>query len=236
MPRKLFDHELEELVREMTDLGNTVDDRFEKTIECLRTVDIEKAKYVAEHDFEIDRKEHKIEIVCLNLIALQQPIAKDLRMIAACLKILTDIEREGDQCADICEILSTGQVYGNSLVVSKIIQMMEAARDMFRRAMDVFISRDVKEAEDICKSDDFVDNMFSKIILEISSTITQSSNVMGDVDLLLITKYAERLADHATNIAEWVIYIETGEHPDLNKHALAGANIYGQNGSGQETS
>ena len=71
MPRKLFDHELEELVREMTDLGNTVDDRFEKTIECLRTVDIEKAKYVAEHDHEIDRKEHKTEILCLNLIALQ---------------------------------------------------------------------------------------------------------------------------------------------------------------------
>ena len=184
MPRKLFDHELEELVREMTDLGNTVDDRFEKTIECLRTVDIEKAKYVAEHDHEIDRKEHKTEILCLNLIALQQPIAKDLRMIA-----------------DVCEILSTGQVYGNSLIVSKIIQMMEAARDMFRRAMDVFISRDVEEAKDICASDDYVDNLFSKVILEISSTIAQSSNVMGDVDLLLITKYAERMADHATNIA-----------------------------------
>ena len=82
MPRKLFDHELEELVREMTDLGNTVDDRFEKTIECLRTVDIEKAKYVAEHDHEIDRKEHKTEILCLNLIALQQPIAKDLRTVS----------------------------------------------------------------------------------------------------------------------------------------------------------
>ena len=213
MPRKLFDHELEELVREMTDLGNTVDDRFEKTIECLRTVDIEKAKYVAEHDHEIDRKEHKTEILCLNLIALQQPIAKDLRMIAACLKILTDIEREGDQCADVCEILSTGQVYGNSLIVSKIIQMMEAARDMFRRAMD----------------------LFSKVILEISSTIAQSSNVMGDVDLLLITKYAERMADHATNIAEWVIYIETGEHPDLNKHELSSPYVRAGNDSEEES-
>ena len=235
MPRKLFDHELEELVREMTDLGNTVDDRFEKTIECLRTVDIEKAKYVAEHDHEIDRKEHKTEILCLNLIALQQPIAKDLRMIAACLKILTDIEREGDQCADVCEILSTGQVYGNSLIVSKIIQMMEAARDMFRRAMDVFISRDVEEAKDICASDDYVDNLFSKLILEISSTIAQSSNVMGDVDLLLITKYAERMADHATNIAEWVIYIETGEHPDLNKHELSSPYVRAGNDSEEES-
>ena len=233
MPRKLFDHELEELVREMTDLGNTVDDRFEKTIACLHTVDMEKAKYVAEHDHEIDRKEHKIEILCLNLIALQQPIAKDLRMIAACLKILTDIEREADQCADVCEILSTGQVYGNSLVLSKIIQMMEAARDMFRRAMDVFISRNIEEAKDICASDDYVDNLFSKIILEISSTITQSTNVMGDVDLLLITKYAERMADHATNIAEWMIYIETGEHPELNRHELTDPNA-GQEQASEE--
>ena len=233
MPRKLFDHELEELVREMTDLGNTVDDRFEKTIACLHTVDMEKAKYVAEHDHEIDRKEHKIEILCLNLIALQQPIAKDLRMIAACLKILTDIEREADQCADVCEILSTGQVYGNSLVLSKIIQMMEAARDMFRRAMDVFISRNIEEAKDICASDDYVDNLFSKIILEISSTITQSTNVMGDVDLLLITKYAERMADHATNIAEWVIYIETVEHPELNRHELTDPNA-GQEQASEE--
>lgn len=216
MPRKLFDRELEELVREMIDLGNAVDDRIEKTIDCLRTLDMEKAKYVAAHDQEINRKEHKIEILCLNLLALQQPIAKDLRMIAACLKILTDIEREGDQCADVCEILGTGQVSGNSLVVSKIIQMMEAAHDMFRRSMDVFISRDIEQAKDICKSDDYVDNLFSKVILEISSTIAQSANVMGEVDLLLITKYAERMADHATNIAEWVIYIETGEHRALN--------------------
>ncbi len=229
MTRRLFDRELEELVREMTDLGNTVDDRIEKTIDCLRTVDLEKARYVAEHDQEINRKEHKIEILCLNLIALQQPIAKDLRMIAACLKILTDIEREGDQCADICEIVSTGQVSGNSLIVAKIIQMMEAARDMFRRAMDVFISRDVEQARDICQSDDYVDNLFSKVILEISSTIAQSANVMGEVDLLLITKYAERMADHATNIAEWVIYIETGEHPELNDHELTGPYMFSQN-------
>ena len=135
---------------------------------------------------------YKRQILCLNLIALQQPIAKDLRMIAACLKILTDIEREGDQCADVCEILSTGQVYGNSLIVSKIIQMMEAARDMFRRAMDVFISRDIEEAKDICASDDYVDNLFSKVILEISSTIAQSSNAVSYTHLDVYKRQVQR--------------------------------------------
>ena len=107
--------------------------------------------------------------------------------------------------------------------------------NVFRRAMDVFISRDVEEAKDICASDDYVDNLFSKVILEISSTIAQSSNVMGDVDLLLITKYAERMADHATNIAEWVIYIETGEHPDLNKHELSSPYVRAGNDSEEES-
>lgn len=216
MPRKRFDQELTELHEELAGLGNQVDDRMEKTILALRSMDLELAREVAGSDNEIDHLEHQLESECLSLIALQQPIAKDLRVIAACLKVLTDIEREADQCADICEIICTGELNPNSLVLSHVLQMMEAARTMFRRAMNVFISRDVAEAEDICRSDDFVDNLFSKVILEVSAGLRESANVLGEVDLLLITKYAERMADHATNIAEWVIYIETGEHPDLN--------------------
>ena len=216
MTRKLFDQELNELHEELTELGNLVDERMEKTIQALRNMDLELAHEVASSDSEIDHKEHELEGECLSLIALQQPIAKDLRTIAACLKVLTDIEREGDQCADICEIICTGELNPNSLVLNHVLQMMEAARTMFRRAMNVFISRDLAEAEDICRSDDFVDNLFSKVILEVSNGLQESGNVLGEVDMLLITKYAERMADHATNIAEWVIYIETGEHPDLN--------------------
>lgn len=217
MSRKIFDRELESLITQMTEMGNTVDQRIEDTIAAIRTMDLEKAAEVANGDNEIDQTEHSIEKLCMNLIALQQPIASDLRVIAACLKIITDIEREADQCADICEILMVGELNRNSLAITHVVQMLDAARDMFRRAMDVFISRDIEAAREVCKSDDIVDTMFSNIILEVCGIITENpQNVMREVDLLFIIKYIERMGDHATNIAEWVIYMETGVHPDLN--------------------
>lgn len=221
MPRKIFDRELEDLISRMTDMGNAVDRKIEQTISALRTMDLELAAEVAGSDGEIDRMEHSIEKNCMELIALQQPIAGDLRIIAACLKILTDIEREADQCADICEILTVGELNTNSLAIAHVVQMLETARRMFRRSMDVFLSRDVEEARAICTADDEVDSMFSKIILEVCAIITDApQNVMREVDLLFITKYAERMGDHATNIAEWVIFMETGVHPDLNEGEL----------------
>ncbi|QEY33643.1 phosphate signaling complex protein PhoU [Caproiciproducens galactitolivorans] len=217
MPRKIFDREIANLISQMTNMGNAVDQRIEETIAALRTMDLKKAADVAGSDNEIDQMEHNIEKLCMNLIALQQPLASDLRVIAACLKILTDIEREADQCADICEILTIGELNTNSLAISHVVQMMEAARAMFRSAMDVFLSHDVEAAREVCLSDDNVDSMFAKIILEVCGIITENpSNVMREVDLLFISKYVERMADHATNIAEWVIYMETGVHPDLN--------------------
>lgn len=221
MPRKLFDRELEHLVSSMTEMGSTVDRKIEQTISALRTRNLELATEVAGSDSEIDRMEHSIEKNCMDLIALQQPIAGDLRIIAACLKILTDIEREGDQCADICEILTVGELNTNSLAIAHVVQMLEAARKMFRRSMDVFLSRNVAEAREVCRSDDEVDSMFSRIILEVCGIITENpQNVMREVDLLFISKYAERMGDHATNIAEWVIFMETGVHPDLNEGGL----------------
>lgn len=217
MPRKLFDREINELIHRMTALGNTVDGRIQETIDALRNLDMEKAKHVATSDNEIDSEEHAIEQICMNLIALQQPIASDLRTIAACLKILTDMEREADQCADICDILTIAELDRSSLALAHVVQMLEAGHEMFRGALDVFLSRDVEAARAVCKADDNVDAMFSKIVLEVCGIITENpQNVMCDVDLIFITKYAERMADHATNIAEWVIYMETGTHPELN--------------------
>ncbi|MVB11543.1 Phosphate-specific transport system accessory protein PhoU [Caprobacter fermentans] len=221
MPRKIFDRELEDLISRMTEMGNAVDRKIEQTISALKTMDLELAAEVAGSDNEIDRMEHSIEKNCMELIALQQPIAGDLRIIAACLKILTDIEREADQCADICEILTVGELNTNSLATAHVVQMLETARKMFRRSMDVFLSREVEEARAVCRADDEVDSMFSKIILEVCTIITENpQNVMREVDLLFISKYAERMGDHATNIAEWVIFMETGVHPDLNEGEL----------------
>ncbi|MCI1991355.1 MAG: phosphate signaling complex protein PhoU [Oscillospiraceae bacterium] len=217
MPRKIFDRELESLMSHMTELGGAVDEKIQQTITALRSMNLDLAEDVAKSDNDIDRMVRQIEKDCMDLIALQQPIAKDLRTIAACLKILTDVEREADQCADICEILTVGELNGNSLAITHVTQMLETARRMFRRSMDVLLSKDVEEARSICRSDDEVDAMFSKIILEVCGYITENpASVMTEVDILFIIKYVERMGDHATNIAEWVIFMETGEHPDLN--------------------
>lgn len=217
MPRKLFDRELTELMEQMAEMGNTVDGRIERTIEALRTQDLKAAAEIAGSDRPIDEKENLIEKACLDLIALQQPIASDLRMIAACLKILTDMERVADHCADICEIIASEGLNGNTLALTHVVKMLEAARAMYRGSVDVLLSGDAPGARAVCKADDEVDAMFSRIVLEVCGGIAERpQDVMQDVDMIFITKYIERMADHATNIAEWVIYMETGEHPDLN--------------------
>ncbi len=217
MPRKIFDRELSDLISSMAETGNAVQSRIQKTVTALRTSNITIAGEVAGSDGEIDRMIRQCEKKCMDLIVLQQPIAKDFRVIAACLKILTDVEREADQCADICEILTTGELKDSCLAAAHVAAMLETAGSMFRRSMNVLLNRDVSEARRICRTDDEVDLMFSRIILEVSSIISENpGNVMKEVDLLFITKYAERMGDHATNIAEWVIFMETGEHPDLN--------------------
>lgn len=217
MPRKFFDQKLQSLSRDLMEVGSVVNGRIGDTIEALRAMDPDLATGVVAGDLEINKTEQRIEQECVSLLALQQPIATDLRVITSCLKIITDIERVADQCADICDIITIGELRANSMLVSHVIQMLETARGMFGRAMDVFLSRDVQAARGVCKEDDTVDAMFSKIVLEVCSSITQSpQNVMREVDLMFIAKYIERMADHATNIAEWVIYMETGEHPDLN--------------------
>jgi phosphate transport system protein len=217
MPRKFFDRKLRDLNQSMTEMGAAVDGRIGMTIEALRTLDRDTAAEVVAGDEEINAQEHAIEQTCMNLLALQQPIAGDLRGITACLKIITDMERVADQCADICDIIAIGEIRSNSMAVAHVLSMLEAARGMFTRAMDVFLSRDIEAARAVCAEDDTVDGMFSKIVLEICGGITENpQTVMREVDLMFITKYVERMADHATNIAEWVIYRETGEHPDLN--------------------
>ena len=218
MPRKHFDEELQLLARQITEMGDAVDSRIASTIQALRTGNAALADQVARGDSDIDRMEHENEKLCMNLIASQQPIASDLRVIAGSLKILTDMEREADQCADICEILAAGGLPDSqSLTVTHIVSALEKVQEMFAGAMDVLHSRDLERAQQICMADDEVDAAFGRIVLEVCSAIAQNPvDVTRDVDLLFIIKYVERMGDHATNIAEWVIYIVTGEHADLN--------------------
>lgn len=139
MPRKYFDQKLADLNRSMKEMGAVVDRRIGETMEALKNLDKDLAAEVVGGDREINQVEHEIESVCMNLLALQQPIATDLRVIASCLKIITDVERVADQCADICDITG-GRNSAQSSVVNHVVQMLETAGAMFEKAMDAFIA------------------------------------------------------------------------------------------------
>lgn len=215
--RHAFLRQLDKLNKKVSDMGNKVSVIIGNTITSLKELNTEDAKKIVEEDALIDKIEHDIEHDCLNILALQQPIASDLRMVAGCLKIITDLERIADQCTDICEIIGMGKMPKNVLMLDQVLKMLEKVHKMFKQSLDVFISRNIINAVNICKYDDIIDSLFSDIVLNICGVIAKdTSKVTPEVDLMFITKYTERMGDHCTNIAEWVIYMETGQHPELN--------------------
>ncbi|MEG6614068.1 phosphate signaling complex protein PhoU [Pseudoclostridium thermosuccinogenes] len=217
MTRHHFDKELEELHHELIRMGSMVEESIENAIYALKKQDIELAKKVLDNDDVIDAQEKKIERICLMLIARQQPLAKDLRVISTALKIITDMERIADHSSDICEITLR---MANERYVKPLIDiplMAEKAKQMVNKAIDAYVKRDVELAKEVCASDDAVDELFSKITFEVTSIMRNNSEAVEQcVDFILIAKYLERMADHATNIGEWVIFSVTGEHMHLN--------------------
>lgn len=217
MPRKLFDQEMQRLNSDLAEMGRRVDDLMQGTIRCLRSMDISLAKTIFPSDAEINAMEGSIEQSCMNLLALQQPLARDLRTITATLKIVTDMERIADQCADICEILATVSGMASLKASPRLLTMFEKAREMFAGSLDAYLRGDIQLAEKICGDDDEVDTLFSETVLELCAQISdKKTSIPENVDFMFITKYIERIADHATNIGEWTIFIQTGVHPNLN--------------------
>lgn len=215
--RMEYTRELRELHIALSEMGTMVDRVMLDTLTVLRTHDTTLARDVYRGDSKINAKESRLEQMCFSLIALQQPMASDLRAITATLKVITDLERIGDQCADICEILLT---YGQSDMMQTpqvIFRMMEKARAMFGDALDSYMRKDIELARDVAERDDEVDALFSKSVLEMSQLLQEHQNMVSQAtDHMFMSKYIERMADHATNIAEWAIYLVTGEHKDLS--------------------
>lgn len=206
---------LQELKEDIGRLGGMVEEAVDKTIIALREMDIELAREIISQDDEIDNVESKIEKRCLSLFALQQPLAKDLRMIGSTLKMITDMERIADQAADISEL--TMRLAQKPIKINpEIFVMAEKARSMVARSIDSFINQDIKTATLVCNDDDEVDNMFNDLVMNIATQIKAGSQSVEQlIDMMFIVKYLERIADHATNISEWVVYIETGKHQHL---------------------
>ncbi len=216
MVRNSFDKELENLHDLMVKMSGLVEESIENSILALKKQDIELAKKVYHSDDEVDELEGKIEKICLNLIARQQPLAKDLRTISTALKIITDLERIADHAADIAEltIRMSDMKYVKPLV--DIPNMAELAKKMVIRSIDSYIKQDIVLAKEVCDADDEVDDLFSKIVLELINIMKNNPETVEQAtDFMFIVKYLERIGDHATNIAEWVVFNVTGSHDHL---------------------
>lgn len=216
MVRHSFDKELEHLQDLMVRMAGLVEESIENSILALKKQDIELAKQVYESDDAIDDLESRIEKVCINLIARQQPLAKDLRTISTALKIITDMERIADHAADIAEltIRMADMKYIKPLV--DIPMMAELAKKMVIKSIDAYIKQDIELAKEVCDGDDAVDDLFSKIVLELINIMKNNPETVEQAtDFMFIVKYLERIGDHATNIGEWVVFNVTGSHDHL---------------------
>ena len=205
--RNKFDAQLKNLKEEMIRMGVTIEQNIQKAIDAFVRNDILIATDIMQRDAEIDKMQRDIEAICFNLLIQQQPVAKDLREITAAMKMVTDMERIGDHAADISEItimLADSAQVGN---YETILKMAGEASIMLTQSIDAFTGKDKQKAEEVIKHDDVVDKLFDQVKLELIELIKNDpKRGEQEIDMLLIAKYLERIGDHATNIAEWVIY------------------------------
>lgn len=216
--RNRFDNQLAEMNNELISMGALCENAIASAVKALLEGDIKLAAAAIRIDQEIDRKEREIESMCLKLLLQQQPVASDLRLISSVLKMITDIERIGDQASDIAEIVT--YLSGACSHNTHIDQMAQATIKMVTDSLDAFVRRDLTLAWSVIEYDDVVDRLFdeckSDLIAEIAQNPEDGERVL---DVLMIAKYLERIGDHATNIAEWVEFSITGSH----KSAMHGA-------------
>ena len=212
--RNRFDEQLALLKKELIEMGALCEEVIAKASEALTRGDVELAAKVAPLDEQIDRKERDIEALCLRLLLQQQPVARDLRKISAALKMITDMERIGDQAEDIAEIVTflKGRTGQNDDLLR---EMARSTIKMVTESVDAFVKHDIMLAEKVVAYDDVVDNYFEQVKDELIARIAENPDD-GEyaLDLLMIAKYFERIGDHAVNIAEWVMFSVTGVHKE----------------------
>ena len=212
--RSRFDEQLALLKRELIEMGALCEEVIALAAQSLTEGDTTLAAGVSPLVEEIDRKEREIESLCLKLLLQQQPVARDLRQISAALKMITDMERIGDQAEDIAEIVAF--LGGRGTEDSELLRgMARSAIRMVSGSVDAYVKQDVPLAEKVIAEDDVVDDYFTRVKKALISRIAADPED-GEfaLDVLMIAKYFERIGDHAVNIAEWVIFSVTGEHKE----------------------
>ena len=211
--RNRFDKELELLNNELIEMGCLIENAIENAIEALMKQDTQLAYKAIEFDKEVDEKRKDIERLCLKLLLQQQPVATDLRIISTALKMITDMERIGDQASDISEITIR---LSNDEYIKKIVHIPQMAKEtikMVRDSVDAFVGHNLELANAVIAYDDVIDDLFDTVKEELIGLIRQNAdNGEQEVDLIMIAKYFEKIGDHAENIAEWVVFSITGIH------------------------
>ena len=210
--RNLFDSQLNTLHRKLIEMGSACETAIDLAVKALLEGNADIAHEAASHDREIDQMERDIEAICLKMLLQQQPVARDLRQISAAMKIITDMERIGDQAEDIGEIVPF--LNGRTGVECEDIRLMaETAQQMVRSSIDAYVNQDMALVKRVISMDDVVDDAFDRTKETLIHMIAgNKDDGQYCLDLLMIAKYLERIGDHATNIAEWVEFSITGQH------------------------
>ena len=220
--RDQYNEQLEQLNGRLSEMGALCEACIDSVAVTLSGLNADGTKNEETTDAEIDEMERTIEAQCLRLLLKQQPVAGDLRFISAALKMISDMERIGDQCADIADIaqfLDGEAAFAELETAVNIRDMAAETMKMVTKAVDSFIARDLDMARQVVKNDDIVDEMFNAIREKIADLIAaRHEKGILFLDLLMIAKYFERIGDHATNVAEWVEFAITGEHEKKLKY------------------
>ncbi|WP_134686314.1 phosphate signaling complex protein PhoU [Brevibacillus migulae] len=217
MTRHIFEDQLDVLHRKLMTMGTLVEEAIHKAIKSLVERDDKLAEEVISNDKLINSLEQEIESGCFRLIALQQPVGGDLRRLGTMLKLVTDLERMGDHAVAIAKTTRRlmPEPYIKPLIDIPI--MADHVKAMVRDCLNAYIARNQEEAEEIAERDDVIDKLFSKIFRDMIEVMSKNKDhISQGTHLLLVAQYLERIADHVTNICEWIIYLNTGKMTDLN--------------------
>ena len=209
--RERFEQQMEILHTELIELGALCEQAIGRTYEVLLEGNQRAAEEIIKKDQVVDAKEREIEDLCFRII-LQQPVARDLRQVSAALKMITDMERIGDQAADIADIVKVTSLDVPDASI-RLKDMAKATASMVTKCIDAYVKQDLKLAREVIDSDDIVDDLFDEVKDEILQGMRKGITTdVQSLDYLMIAKYYERIGDHATNIAEWVVYSINGHH------------------------
>ena len=210
--RNLFSKQMEQLHVELIEMGALCEQAISRAYQVLMEEDPKAAQELRKKDAAIDSKEREIESICLKLLLQQQTAASDLRNVSAALKMITDMERIGDQASDIAEIVQTTHLKAPSEKI-KIKEMAQITQRMVSKSVDAYVKQDLTIARQVIQEDDLVDKLFDEVKQELVQSLQNgTSSEEQSLDYLMIAKYYERIGDHATNIAEWVEFSVTGQH------------------------